>query len=146
MREQGLRVERERGVQLFERAGRVALLVVSLAEDDVELRAVAARGDHLADDFVGLRLFALLDERERERVVEADVVALDGDDIRQERRGARVVFGHEVAHAEELFRLRVRGRGRQNSFERRDGVLVHLGLVGGEAEVEVNAFEARVEP
>src|ERR1043166_1626878 len=144
VREQCFGVERERGLEFVERVGRVALLVVCLSEDDVELGAVAIARDHLLDDLIGFGLFALLDEREGERVVEADVVGLERDHFRQQRGRFGVVLGHEVAHAEQLLGLRVRGAGRQNSFERRDGVFVHLGLVGGEAEVEVNAFEARV--
>src|SRR5437588_2334180 len=69
VRESQSRVERERGLQLFERAGRVVLLVVCLPHEHVQLRRVAADGQHLPDDRVGLLRLALLGERNGEREI-----------------------------------------------------------------------------
>src|SRR5215218_7954075 len=95
VREARARVERERGAEFFERAGRVVLLVKGAAEQDVNLRAVVAERHHLPRDALGLLLPPNLPEREGEWVVERGLARLGRDDLGEQRGGFGVIFGHE---------------------------------------------------
>src|SRR5262245_4311422 len=81
MRQASLAVKRQGRIQLFERLGRIALVVVNLSEQDMKLRAAAVQGRQPLNDLVCLLSFLLLDERDGEHVIKTGVISLNRNDL-----------------------------------------------------------------
>src|SRR5262245_11109001 len=81
MRKTGFAVHSQSRIQLFERLGRLALVVVNLSEQDMKLRTAAVQGRYPLNDLIRLIPFLLLDESDREHVVKTGVIRFDRDDL-----------------------------------------------------------------
>ncbi len=76
-------VECERSLQLREGLINFTTLVLRLAKQNMQLRAVATHRNHLLDDAIRGLEFTVLQQRERERIVQRRVLRLNSDDISQ---------------------------------------------------------------
>ena len=69
-------VERERSLQLLERFVDFTTFVMRLAKQNMQLRAVLTDRNHLFDDAICSFEFSVLQQRERERIVQRGVLRL----------------------------------------------------------------------
>src|SRR5947209_16033201 len=86
----------------------------------------------------------LLNERQRERIIETDLVRLGGDHIGQQRGRFSIIFQREVAQAKQLLCGDAVRMSLQLALKRSDGVLVLLSLKTGQAPVEIYALKLRI--